>query len=175
MNINANNDLANILGADSGKPAPDYYWRKYEGGVSVDAVPAGHTPSGEITYIGQVLAIGLGLDALLPGTLYPSRKEVVSAYKSAYASNKYAAVLCTSTPNKLKWYRTNNDEIHLIHDHLVVGGYEINQNAYIGRVSYDNYLIVGKVLTDTYKGLRIGLLDGREKLFTSFEVLVYDL
>ncbi|GJQ75020.1 hypothetical protein Trydic_g9640 [Trypoxylus dichotomus] len=137
------------------KPVPNYYWRKYEGVIPPDAVPGGHTPSGEITYIGQVLVTGTTKNALLPATIYVGTEEVEAAFNGVHKNKRYVAILCSNTPSTLKWKQVNINEANLVNEYLIVGGYEVSQTAFIGRASYNNYLVVGKVFLETMQALKI--------------------
>ncbi|GJQ75021.1 hypothetical protein Trydic_g9641 [Trypoxylus dichotomus] len=158
------------------KSLPNYYWRKYEGVIPNDAIPGGHTPTGENTYIGQTLVINdLQFQALTPGVIYIGKPEVeVTVLGHVYKGKHYNAILCSDTPSALKWRGVCEDDFPLIHNYLVVGGYVSYLTAYIGRASHNNYLIPGKVYTDSFKGLRIASANGTEVEFSTFEVLVYD-
>ncbi|KAI4463771.1 hypothetical protein MML48_4g00015190 [Holotrichia oblita] len=156
------------------KPLPNYYWRKYEGVIPKDAIPGGYTPSGTITYIGQVLAIGRSENALIPGTIHPDKEDIVAPFDGAFRSKQYVAILCTDRPQDFKWRQVSADEVNLIKEYLVVGGYDKNEPAFIGRVSYFNHLIVGKVLMETLYGLKIVTPKDIEARLTKFEILVYE-
>lgn len=76
----------------SQKPPPNYYWRKYEGVIPHDAVPGGHTPSGGITYIAQVLVKSSGKKALLPATIHIGETAANVPFYGVQRDKDYIAV-----------------------------------------------------------------------------------
>ncbi|KRT84444.1 hypothetical protein AMK59_1333, partial [Oryctes borbonicus] len=156
------------------KPLPNYYWRKFEGDIPPDAVIGGHTSSGAVTYIGQVLITHSDKNALVPGTIYVGKDEVEAPFYGAFKSKAYTHILCSDTPKKLQWRKVNEHELRMINEYVVVGGYEQTQTLFIGRASYSNNLIVGKVFLGNSPSMYILKPDDNELLLTTFEVLVYE-
>ncbi|GJQ75061.1 hypothetical protein Trydic_g9676 [Trypoxylus dichotomus] len=157
----------------SQKRLPNYYWRKFEGTVPHDALVGGHTSSGAITYIGQTLITNSTKNAMIPGTIYIGKKEVEAPFYGAYKGKAYTHILCTDTPKKFHWRKVNEHELRTINEYIVVGGYEQTTTVYIGRASYENNLMVGKVFLGL-PSIYILKPDNKEIRLTTFEVLVYE-
>lgn len=131
------------------------------------------------------------MEAIIPGTIYPSKGEVEVALSRAYRTKEYVTVrwlllkmkqfqinrfqiLCSSTPSALRWIPAHSYQIDLTNEPLVIGGYQGYERAYIGRAPYGSNLIVGKVFPNNNNGLWIATPEGYETTFHSFEILIYD-
>lgn len=72
------------------------------------------------------------------------------------------------------WRFVDINDIVRVEDDLIVGGYEANRTAYIGRVKHERSLIVGKVFIEGAKGLWILTSSGEEVSYTKFDILTYN-
>ncbi|KRT84443.1 hypothetical protein AMK59_2658, partial [Oryctes borbonicus] len=156
------------------KPLPNFYWRKFEGGIPKDALVGGHTSNGEVTYIGQALITNSTRNAMIPGTIHVGKDVVEAPFYGAFISKVYTYILCTDTPKKFHWRKVNQHEVRTINEYVVAGGYEIIATVYIGRASYSNNLIVGKVFLGDSPSIFILKPDNKEIRLTTFELLVYE-
>ncbi|GJQ75063.1 hypothetical protein Trydic_g9677 [Trypoxylus dichotomus] len=156
------------------KPLPNYFWRKFDGNIPPDALVGGHTSSGAVTYIGQVLITTTDKHALVPGTIYIGKDEVEAPFFGVYKSKAYAHILCTDTPEKFQWRKVNSHELQTINEYVIAGGYEQTTTVYIGRASHSNNLIVGKIFLDDSPHMYHVTPNNREIKLTTFEVLVYE-
>ncbi|KAJ3617377.1 hypothetical protein MTP99_007105 [Tenebrio molitor] len=153
----------------------DYYWRDYTGEIPDDAVPGGYDRNLEPTYIGQLFVINHGL---LPARIYKGQKSVTASRYGIHSSCECIKILCSPDLHKFVWLPSTAATLHTdaIGKHLVIGGYENGKVLNIGRGSYQEEVIVGKVC-----GFNIGsaLLyfpyKGKELNMKSYEVLVYDI
>ncbi|KAJ8961144.1 hypothetical protein NQ318_008824 [Aromia moschata] len=152
----------------------DYYWRDYTGDIPQDAVEGGSDINKRTTYIGQVYVKNGGI---IPVTIYPGQKFVMANIFTLHKTQDYIKILCSSSKDNFKWVSANAKDIHLrfIGKHLVRGGVEYGLVSNIGRVLYQNEIVVGKVC-----GFSVGNANmyfpykNEEKSSSLYEVLVYE-
>ncbi|KAJ8961143.1 hypothetical protein NQ318_008823 [Aromia moschata] len=152
----------------------DYYWREYTGAIPVDAVSGGYDVNGRTTYIGQAYIKQWGI---FPVTIYPGKKSVLAPIRGICEIDNHIKVMCSSTTQNFKWIPANAADLHVkcINLHLVRGGVENESVLNIGRVVYQNEIVVGKVC-----GFRVGKAlmyfpdaNKKKELHTeSYEVLI---
>ncbi|KAF2888050.1 hypothetical protein ILUMI_18123 [Ignelater luminosus] len=150
----------------------DYYWREYVGVIPYDAVPGGVDRMGLTTYIGQAMIHPYGE---LTASIYQGNTTpVASAIKTHYV-NQNVKILCSNSLEKFSWIPTDIDKIQLITNcHLIVGGVDHGNQENIGRINYDEEILLGKVIRLPFE--HHGLLvpnNGTETRFTHYEVLAY--
>jgi hypothetical protein len=153
---------------------PDYYWRDYNGEIPHDAILGGYTVNKKPTYIGQAFLADVGI---IPGTIYPGQVGIRLPFGwKATFSDIAVKILCSKHLNCFSWEPAENKTLHstTIGRHLVVGGYENGQKLNVGRVTYQNQMIVGKVLG--YKAGNAGcyfVFGDKEIGVGSYQVLIY--
>ncbi|KAF2879112.1 hypothetical protein ILUMI_27060 [Ignelater luminosus] len=159
------NENANIEG---------YYWREYRGFVPEDALPGGRDTDKRTTYIAQILHDKL----LIPGEIRDNEKRAYYEWGfQEFAATENIKILCTRQPEKMQWFRTTKDNFTMLTNrNFVFGGYEPNNEIYVGRKVFDESIVVGKVQV---------ILPSREAVFHyprnkmghfdyDFEILKYD-
>ncbi|KAF2897470.1 hypothetical protein ILUMI_08700 [Ignelater luminosus] len=154
---------------------PEYYWKDYVGVIPVDAVEGGTDKYGIPTYVGQAYTKEY---ELLPGVITSGCKTVTTTSGTKEITiDKNIKILCAGDTRKFEWIPTKKEDLQLLTDrHLVVGGSEVEQTVYIGRVRYDNRVIIGKFFTNaplSSFGIAIPY-EGKPMNFDSFEVLTYN-
>ncbi|KAF2887736.1 hypothetical protein ILUMI_18437 [Ignelater luminosus] len=155
---------------------PDYYWKEYIGIIPQDAVEGGTDAVGNPTYVGQAY---IQKYELLPGFITIGCKTLTTvAYALELTPNENVKILCARDKRKFEWVPTKKEDLHmLIGRHFVVGGSEVGKTLYIGRVHYENRIIVGKFFNSVplvNYGLAIPY-QGKPVNFNSFEVLTYNV
>ncbi|EFA08774.2 uncharacterized protein LOC103314048 [Tribolium castaneum] len=152
----------------------DYYWRDYYGDIPDDAFPAGYDRNLEPTYIGQLFVLNHGL---LTTRIYKGQKCVTASKEGIHTSSEAIKILCSTQAEKFRWIPSTACELHVetIGKHLVVGGYENGKILNIGRGSYQEEVIVGKVCSyNIGNALMYFPYKNEEVTMDSYEVLIYD-
>ncbi|XP_044252980.1 uncharacterized protein LOC123003961 [Tribolium madens] len=152
----------------------DYYWRDYYGEIPDDALPGGYDRNLEPTYIGQLFVLNKGL---LTTRIYKGQKCVTASKEGIYTSSEAIKILCSTQPEKFRWISSTASDLHVesIGKHLVVGGYENGKILNVGRGSYQEEAIVGKVCSyNIGKALMYFPYKNEEINMDSYEVLIYD-
>ncbi|KAF2897474.1 hypothetical protein ILUMI_08704 [Ignelater luminosus] len=155
---------------------PEYYWRDYVGIIPEDAVEGGTDESGAPTYVGQTYIREYGL---LPAIVFRGCRTVnTTAQDKAVTSDTNIKILCGKYKTRFQWVPTRDEDLHLLTGrHFIVGGSEVGQALYIGRVNYDNRVIIGKFFMNpplSKFGLAIPY-QGKPVNVHSFEVLTYNV
>ncbi|XP_063913026.1 uncharacterized protein LOC135129710 [Zophobas morio] len=152
----------------------DYYWRDYNGEIPDDAVPAGYDKNLERTYVGQLLVLNHGL---LTTRIYKGIKSVTASKQGIHTSCEAVKILCSQHLEKFVWLPAKACTLHtdIIGKHLVVGGYENGKLLNIGRGSYQEEVIVGKVCSYNIGNASLYFPYKNQELnMDSYEILVFD-
>lgn len=146
-----------------------YYWRDYKGEIPRDALAAGLDKEGNELYVGQVLYRGY----LIPGRINGTDKKIYFIYDTEQSVTVYIKILCTQHPENYQWILTSSEEFsHLAHKNLMPeGGYQLNYEVYIGRLTLYGETHVGKVLVNNNKAVLYTAIKGKVMTFETFEVL----
>ncbi|XP_050305819.1 uncharacterized protein LOC126742966 [Anthonomus grandis grandis] len=128
----------------------DYYWRDYTGKIPSDAFVAGQDVNQEKVYIGLVYLKSAGI---VPTTILQGQKVTdilsVGNLNIPEKTQNYVQILCTDTPQMLEWITANKTHFHFLtmNKHVVRGGVQTDHWLSIGRVYYQNEIIIGKILS----------------------------
>ncbi|KAK9717789.1 Protein of unknown function (DUF3421) [Popillia japonica] len=140
----------------------DFYWRDYAHGF----VPKDAFEGKPGIYIGQVYYNGHGL---IPATVYPYRNAAVMVYDTRQNMKENIKILCNSDTSKFYWQGQMA--------YAIRGGFQDDQNLFIGLVKHEGSWKIGKVKDiDAYenKGLYVWDKAGNHVKFTNFHLLKYN-
>ena len=119
-----------------------YYWRDYKGKIPSDALSAGEDAHGKPIYITQVLY----KDLIIPGKLVSGDTESYFEYGNQELSSiNNIKILCTLHSDLLEWIPATTKHFKQ-KQYFITGGYERDRKIYIGRGTYKNEVVVGKVV-----------------------------
>lgn len=169
----------------------DFYWRDYAHGF----VPKDAFEGKPGIYIGQVYYNGHGL---IPATVYPYRNAAVMVYDTRQNMKENIKViktnhhiithykkfcltfqiLCNSDTSKFYWQAVNFNQSDIGQmAYAIRGGFQDDQNLFIGLVKHEGSWKIGKVKDiDAYenKGLYVWDKAGNHVKFTNFHLLKYN-
>ncbi|KAI4454256.1 hypothetical protein MML48_9g00013386 [Holotrichia oblita] len=144
----------------------NYFWRDYKGTVPDDAFE-----------VEGLLVAQIPCNGLLPATLYPKSNKAVSTCFGWRRSTKTdIKVLCDSYHENFSWeyVNVNNLTTEKLSDY-VVGGTEVGNTLYIGKVFHEGEWKIGKVFpaSSIWKGLRVWYNKGLVAAIEDFQILKY--
>ncbi|KAJ3645971.1 hypothetical protein Zmor_023586 [Zophobas morio] len=150
-----------------------YYWRDFYGKIPPDAIEGGRTAAGTPFYVAQVYIRNF---ELLPAMVFPNKPEAItSAYNKELKPTTHIKVLCSKNKDNFKWVPTRSEDLSLLtNTHLVVGGNEVGQVLYIGRVFDETSTVLGKIFKHNQpnKGIWVPS-QGHHANYFNYEVLTY--
>nr|XP_022907591.1 uncharacterized protein LOC111419068 [Onthophagus taurus] len=152
----------------------DVYWRDYNGSIPSDAFPTYHG-----NYIAQVVYYVREELGVVPGTLYPESKIVIS--ESAHGKITFKdniKILCTTEPTAFEWMYVNVEQLKpTFLQNCVIGGgayyYNRGVKVYIGKIFHEGQWKIGKVFGLDVKqpGLKVWWNNGRTYWAKDFQIL----
>ncbi|XP_030765224.1 uncharacterized protein LOC115889388 [Sitophilus oryzae] len=155
-------------------PNIDYCWRDYHGRTPPDAYSPGIDVNGLKIYVGQTFIVerpGVYPTAIRPG------KPIVASIDGPREASNFVQILCTRHAERFKWIRTDATKLHLIprNYHPILAGIEEGNRLYIGRISNQGEMIIGKILAGHVGNALMWFAhNNSEKSASSYEVLTYD-
>ncbi|KAI4464727.1 hypothetical protein MML48_3g00012080 [Holotrichia oblita] len=156
-----------LLTLSSGNIQHNYYWRDYK-----DIIPEDAINGTADLYIGQVYYEGI-----LAGTFYPTAKQVVTECRGERRIIKYPIkILCDKRKDNFEWMYVNVKSLNAekLSD-MVVGGFEVNNTLYIGKIFHEGEWKIGRVFPPPYwlPGLTVWYNNGKQYITHDFQILRY--
>lgn len=119
-------------------------------------------------YIGQVFVD----KGLIPTTLYSDGREVIFEFDGVKKTRRDVKILCSRYRHKFYWLPVTIDTLRLVTNAVpIIGGFERDFILNIGRVFYQDEVIVGKI---TYMSFFCAKDTKTISFTSSFEALVYN-
>ncbi|XP_030765139.1 uncharacterized protein LOC115889314 [Sitophilus oryzae] len=152
----------------------DYFWRNYNGEIPADAYSPGIDEKGVITYIGQAFIEerpGVYPTAIRPG------KPIITSIDGPREVSNFVQILCTKHAGCFKWLQTDATNLHKVtkNHHPIIAGIEEGGHLYIGKLTKDGEMIIGKILAGhTFNAMMWFPHKNCEHCASSFEVLIFD-
>lgn len=109
------------------------------------------------------------------------KQPKTSKYKNVlrmyfYFQLMYLQILCSQNKENFEWVSTNSNDLNkLTNTHIVIGGNEVGQVLYIGRVFDEKSVVLGKIFKHSQSNRGIWVPSkGGEANYLSYDILTYN-